>query len=70
MKLILKGEEVQERTDIQGARLLELSDGIAYIRLAGDNLFVLCVHLAKGVKVPAKVQLDQIKIDKKHQIGR
>jgi subtilisin family serine protease len=69
MKHILKkDEEVQMWTDILGAKSLELGDGIASIVVAGkENLFIPCIRITEGIKMPAKIHVERVKIDKEHR---
>lgn len=63
VKLTLKGEEIQMRTDIVGAETLELQDGIATV-LGTENsqLFIPSIRLAEGVKMLAAVRVHHPKI--------
>lgn len=66
MKVTLKGEEIQIRTDIIGAEMLELNNGVASILVADKEdrrLFIPNIRLAEGVKMPAIVYVHDSKIN-------
>lgn len=64
----LKGEQIRTVTDIIGAELLELRDGIARVTLGkADSLQVPYVRLADGARVVARIHVDRPKIDKERR---
>ncbi len=68
VKLTLKGEEVQMRTDIVGAEAVELRDGVAIIwTTKKGRLFVPNVRVADGVKMPASIRVRRPKINEKQR---
>jgi hypothetical protein len=68
VKATLKGEQVRAVTDIIGAELLELRDGIARVTLGkADRLQVPYVRLADGARMAARIHVDHPKIDKERR---
>jgi subtilisin family serine protease len=68
VKATLKGEQVRAVTDIIGAELLELRDGIARVTLGrADRLQVPYLRLADGARMAARVHVDRPKIDKERR---
>jgi subtilisin family serine protease len=68
VKATLKGEQVRAVTDIIGAELLELRDGIARVTLGkADRLQVPYVRLADGARMVARIHVDRPKIDKERR---
>lgn len=68
VKVTLKGEQVRAVTDIIGAELLELRDGIARVTLGkADRLQVPYVRLADGARMAARIHVDRPKIDKERR---
>ncbi len=66
MKITVSGEEIHMRTDITGAEMLELQNGVASILASKkDNLFIPYVRLAEGTKFPASIQIKEAKTDSK-----
>lgn len=64
----LKGEQVRAVTDIIGAELLELRDGIVRVTMAKtDQLHVPCLRLADGARMVAKVHVNRPKTDKERR---
>jgi hypothetical protein len=65
VKATLKGDQVRALTDIVGAQLLELRDGIATVTLgAAGRLQVPHVRLAEGVRMVARVEVSRPKVEK------
>lgn len=68
MTATLKGEQVRAITDIVGAELLELRDGIAKVTMGkADRLHLPYVRLADGARMVAKVHVSRPKIDKERR---
>lgn len=68
VKATLKGEQVRTVTDIIGAELLELRDGIARVTLGkADSLQVPYVRLADGARMVARIHVDRPKTDKERR---
>lgn len=68
VKAALKGEQIQAVTDIIGAELLQLRDGIARVIVGkADRLHVPYVRLADGVRMAARIHVDDPKTDKQRR---
>ena len=64
----LKGERVGAITDIVGAGLLELRDGIARVTMGkADRLHLPYVRIADGARMVAKIHVSRPKIDKERR---
>lgn len=64
----LKGEQVRAITDIVGAELLELRDGIATVTMGkADRLHVPYVQIAEGARMVARVHISRPRIDKERR---
>lgn len=64
----LKAAQVEERTDVIGARRLELTEGIATI--VGDartQLVVPCVQIAEGAKMPVALAVRRLRTDEERR---
>src|SRR5439155_17873237 len=58
LKAVLKGHDVEERTDVFGATTLELHDGVARIRATAERPLVLTsLRLLEGVRMPARLHV-------------
>lgn len=57
LRTTLKGPQVVEVTDIEGAELLELENGVATVRAEDGSLSVTCLRLAEGANLPAAVRV-------------
>jgi subtilisin family serine protease len=67
-KATLKGDRVRVITDIVGAELLELRDGIARVTMGkADRLHVPYMRLADGARMVARIHVDRPKIDKERR---
>ena len=67
-KITLKGPEVQERTDITGAEGLQLQEGVATVTATGKGpLFIPCLRIAEGAKMPAYLRVRRPKLDEKRR---
>jgi hypothetical protein len=67
-KLTLKAEQVEERTDVLGARRLELAEGIATV--VGDpetQLVIPCVRIAEGAKMPVALAVRRLRTDEERR---
>ena len=63
LEVTLEGENVKMRTDVEGAKALELREGVASIVAQEQKrLFATRLHLAEGEKHPVKVRVHQPKI--------
>lgn len=68
VKATLKGGQVRAMTDIVGAELLELRDGIATVTMGkADRLHVPYVQLADGARMVARVHVSRPKIDQERR---
>ena len=64
----LKGEQVRALTDVDGAELLDLSDGVATITMGkADRLHVPYLRLAEGARMVARIRLSQPKAAKERR---
>jgi len=67
-KAMLKGDQVRMITDIVGAELLELRDGIARVTMGkADRLQVPYVRIADGARMPASIHVHRPRIDKERR---
>ena len=67
-KATLKGDQVRAITDIVGADLLELRDGIARVTMGkADRLHVPYLRLADGARMVAKIHVSRPRIDKERR---
>lgn len=67
-KVTLKGDKVRAITDIVGAELLELHDGIVRVTMGKtDRLHVPYLRLADGARMVAKIHVNRPKIDKERR---
>ena len=67
-KATLKGDQVRAITDIVGADLLELRDGIATLTMGeADRLHVPHLRLSDGARMVARVQVNRPKVDKERR---
>jgi hypothetical protein len=57
LKVTLKGAQVATRTDVQGAELATLENGIVTLHADGEALFVPCLRVAEGVRMPAALRV-------------
>jgi hypothetical protein len=60
LDVTLKGEEVEERTGVVGARTLELHAGLASLTLDKDRLLIPCLRMAEGATMPVRVRVNGI----------
>jgi subtilisin family serine protease len=68
VRATLKGDQVSAITDIVGAELLELRDGIATVTMGkADRLHVPYVHLAEGARMVTRVHVSRPRIDKERR---
>lgn len=64
-KATLRGEKVRVVTDVVGAELLELRDGIAKLTMGkADRLHVPYLRLADGARMAARIHVERPKVDK------
>lgn len=57
LRRTLKGPQVAAITDIEGAELLELENGIATVQADKDSLSITCLRLTEGAILPAAVRV-------------
>lgn len=58
LKTVLKGHDVEERTEVFGATTFELYDGVARIRATAERGLVLrSLRLLDGVRMPARLHV-------------
>jgi hypothetical protein len=68
MKASLKGDRILATTDILGADLLELGDGIARVTLGkADRLHIPKLRLLEGARLVARIHVSRPKIDKERR---
>lgn len=64
MQVRLEGSDIQMRTDVEGATLLDLREGNATITGAeGRQLLIRHLHLAEGARIPVKLRVRRPTID-------
>jgi hypothetical protein len=57
LEVTLEGPEVAMRTDVQGAQLATLANGIATLHAEGTSLLVPCLRVAEQVRMPVAVRI-------------
>ena len=66
LRRTLKGPQVREVTDIEGAELLVLAGGVATITAEGESLSVTCLRIREGTRLPAIVRVVGARRKKPH----
>lgn len=63
--LALKGEHIREVTDVIGAELIEVRDGIATVTMGkADRFHLPYVRLASRARMVARIRVNRPKIEK------
>jgi hypothetical protein len=66
LQATLHGEDVGRLTDIAGAEVLDLRDGVATVTAArNERLFVPQVRVVEGVRMPVSIRIIKPKLDGK-----
>jgi len=67
-KITLKGDQVHAITDIIGAEVLELCDGVATVTMGrADRMQVPFLRIAEGARMVARIHVRRPKIDKERR---